>query len=94
MKLVAKNRSNLLSSLLELLAFTSLTLGTYVEGGRGPALFVGGFCLILVALALDGIQFGEVTKAFWQKVRSVKSEPKRRRVVQTGVLTNADISPL
>ncbi len=43
----------MISSLLELVGFCALTYGTYVEGGRGPACFVAGFCLLVLGIAVD-----------------------------------------
>lgn len=46
----------MLSTLVEALGLIAFVLGTYIEAGRAPALFVGGCCLLVVGLALDGVK--------------------------------------
>ena len=58
----------MLSSLLQIGGFSSLTYGTYVLGGRGPAAFVAGFALLIVGQAADGIHI-DVNSRF-QSVRA------------------------
>ena len=56
----------MLSNLLGLGGLAALTYGTYVAGGEAPALFVGGFGLLLLGEATDGLKldpFGAVRKA-------------------------------
>ena len=56
----------MLSNLLGLGGLAALTYGTYVAGGEAPALFVGGFGLLLLGEATDGLKvdlFGAARKA-------------------------------
>ena len=44
----------MISNLIQLGGFGSLTYGTYLEVGRGPAYLVGGFLLVVLSLATEG----------------------------------------
>ncbi len=46
----------MLSNLLGLGGLAALTYGTYVAGGEAPALFVGGFGLLLLGEATDKLK--------------------------------------
>lgn len=45
----------MLSNLLDVVGYASLTYGAYVYGGRGAAAIVGGLACIVLSLGLDGV---------------------------------------
>ena len=68
----------MISNLIQLGGFGALTYGTYVEAGRGPACLVGGFLLVVLSLATEGVS---VRSSFigWSKSRAAR---KLERVTQ------------
>lgn len=68
----------MLSTALEVIALAALTFGSYVAGGEAPALFVGGFSLLLLGYAADGIKVDVVgtTRAQLAKVKAKRAAKK------------------
>lgn len=64
----------MLANLLQLGGFGAFTYGTYVLGGRGPAAFVGGFALLIIGQAADGVKPQLVAKA--KQTRARLRKPK------------------
>ena len=68
----------MISNLIQLGGFGSLTYGTYLEVGRGPAYLVGGFLLVVLSLALEGVTVHSAVLG-WGKKRAAR---KLERITQ------------
>jgi hypothetical protein len=70
----------MLSNLLELAGFASLTAGSYELAGRGIALLVLAASLFFLGLAADGVHPATAARGWalgrWQRFRASRAERK------------------